>query len=777
KNLFTKLQATEKSASMLFNTSMKLSGITFDNLGLDGVNGDLFNYGALSDMAKKDLPSALNVLSQMYVKGQLNTQTMQKMFTARHFMEISNLLLDINGNTDAFVSKIAKGVDYTNDFAKKMFDINEQMKILSNNAKNGMSGAWGVSSNGMLGVIMGVNDILKEMNPMILKTVLSVVSIGGAFATAAIGAGLFMKVIAPLFAVAGAMTLGASIAATAVVLGVVGAEYVNIKKQTLDLNINLNKNLLLNKQIGAEIETRINMENLLKRTIDDSVSSRGEDLIMIEESSTIMGRLLEQHKDLKSLLEATSHFKPIDESFSLNRTEEEMVRIDKLKEDHLSVQSEEKQHNDKMLAMVGAYIKTADNLYSQQRKGQYSAHGLEGRVKDMKVIQVELDKIIDKGGSFKEFEEALSKQGVNPNALVNIFGTNWGEQSNKKLEGFILDKTKIAEQLKEVTGIVLEKNKEMNTAIEANNKAQNMLTARGNDALLRNFEAMNEYNGKAGVGGFFDLMDDAYVANLDTTISNLGKQKEELKKQIDEIRGLLALTPQGEEYKALDTDLQTKENILKELEEDSTFKEKQKKDGLKYDTTSLELQYKELEMNRENRDILFGIVKLEEDKIRIRATDPTNLSAIASIDTNINRDKYYLDWKLKNPNGKGGTKRGGKSGVKADSDYEMKYNNYIKENLSLELEIAKVMMTQGQQAMLTYKYKKEELEINKKLAHDESSFAKARLAETGFGGDITTAKGAQAALDSMYSQYGHTTKDEKLKNQFESLKVLTQALV
>ncbi|MGL5963863.1 MAG: hypothetical protein ACRCZ2_05640, partial [Fusobacteriaceae bacterium] len=76
------------------------------------------------------------------------------------------------------------------------------------------------------------------------------------------------------------------------------------------------------------------------------------------------------------------------------------------------------------------------------------------------------------------------------------------------------------------------------------------------------------------------------------------------------------------------------------------------------------------------------------------------------------------------------------------------------------------------------KYKKEELKINKDLASHESAFAKARLAETGYkGGDITTAKGAQGALDSMYKTHGHTTKDDGVKNQFEALKVLTQALV
>ena len=84
-------------------------------------------------MTKKDLPLALETISKMYMQGQLSTQTMQKMFTARHFMEISSLLIDINGNVDGFVNGIAKGVNYSDDFYKKMFDINKQWEQLKNN--------------------------------------------------------------------------------------------------------------------------------------------------------------------------------------------------------------------------------------------------------------------------------------------------------------------------------------------------------------------------------------------------------------------------------------------------------------------------------------------------------------------------------------------------------------------------------------------------------------------------------------------------------------------
>ncbi|MGL5100514.1 MAG: phage tail tape measure protein, partial [Fusobacteriaceae bacterium] len=130
KVLMTKLSATEASAKKLFNTAMQIGGIKFDiNTGDLGKGNKDLDFETISNLTKTDLPKALQIMSELYNTGKLSTQVMQKMFTARHFMEISNLFIDMAGNVDGFVASIAKGISYSNDFYKSTLNINTQLKL------------------------------------------------------------------------------------------------------------------------------------------------------------------------------------------------------------------------------------------------------------------------------------------------------------------------------------------------------------------------------------------------------------------------------------------------------------------------------------------------------------------------------------------------------------------------------------------------------------------------------------------------------------------------
>ncbi|MGL4211259.1 MAG: phage tail tape measure protein, partial [Cetobacterium somerae] len=83
KILFSKLISLEKSAKSLFNEDMAKSNIYVDNLGnlANSLTGSLLNADRLSELAQKNLPKAIELLSKLQLEGKLGITTLQKMFT------------------------------------------------------------------------------------------------------------------------------------------------------------------------------------------------------------------------------------------------------------------------------------------------------------------------------------------------------------------------------------------------------------------------------------------------------------------------------------------------------------------------------------------------------------------------------------------------------------------------------------------------------------------------------------------------------------------------
>lgn len=764
--MFGKMTAGEKSARMLFDTAMKINNIQMLDISGTGKKGELFNYEALSNMTKKDLPQALNVLSKMYIKGQLSTQTMQKMFTARHFMEISDLLISINGNIDDFVNGIAKGVSYSNDFYKKMFDVNEQMKLLKNNAQATFGGTGGGLSKALTGGMMILNDTLPNIN----KGMGSLIGNIGMVATVSVGALTSLKAIGSITALLKPLALNpitASIAGVTAGLTMVLKYIYEAKKETADIGININKNLLTVKQIEQSLKTESNIREVITRTVKDYTASQGASLLNIEEATTMTGLLLGKNQELKDLMESMSKIKPITEEMipKIDTTE-----LDNLKSDFRVIEETQRGITNEMLDSLQQFVDKLDKKANRKR-GAFAGvgstnsyiRGLKKDYQDALIIQEQYEKMVSEGLDLETFKKNISERGISDRFLANALGLSSVEKLNEELT-----KTgKIGEELKKRIQEVSEASKEsfkaMNEQITANNKAYNMAVSQLNQTKLKIFEKTGEYRGKKGAEGLFALYTESNIESFEAKNEAIGKQLEILSKRQEELS--------TKKTSKIITDEEISE--LKDLEKAIQSEEDKRKSLLELKEKSLQLSESEalkmfegIEANQTTMNMMFSILQLKTLISQIETVSPSEVKQIESL-------KALADEQMKLLR----ITSGEIQSKKRKTDYQLKYNNYVKENLSVELELVKILQTQGQQHLLSYEYKKKELELNKELLAQDVGLARKTLSETGYKNtNIKTSSQAQQALRDMYEKYGANTRDENIKKQFEALKILTQSL-
>lgn len=764
KNLFGKMVAGEKSARTLFDTAMKINNIQMTDLTGSGKKGELFNYEALSNMTKKDLPKALNILSDMYVKGQLNTQTMQKMFTARHFMEISNLLIGINGSIDDFVNGIAKGISYSNDFYKKMFDINEQAKLLRNNMQN----TFGGTGKGLSGALTGGMMILNDTLPNVNKGVGDFVGKLGTVATVSVGVLTSLKAITGVLNLLKPIALtpwGAGIATVASGLALVLERMYLAKKETADVGININKNLLTVKQIEQSLKVESNIRNVINNTLEDYKKSQGESLLYIEEATTMTGLLLGKNQELKDLMESVSKIKPI--------TDEMIPKIDtkelsNLKDEYRILEETQRGTMNEMFDSLELYISKIEKRVNKKR-GRFSGMGttssyIKGLRQDYKnalLVREQYEKMVNEGLDLQSFKKTLSEKGISDKFLADALGLNSVKELNEELAKTGETGEKLKSKIQEMSEVSKESFRAITEQITANNKAYNMVVSQMNQTRLKIFEKTGEFKGKKGIEGMFELFSDANVEAIKAKNETILKTIETLKERQDELgsKKISKIITEEElkEYEGIGKAIDIERQKLEDL---NSFKDK-----------SLELTkaenleaYKGITANQQTMSMLFNILQLKTLISTIPESETKQIEAlkalIADSETLLKITNEEIESKKRSVN------------------YQLKYNDYVKENLSVELELAKALQTQGQQNLLAYKYKKEELEINKKLLAQDVQLARTTLSETGYKNtDIKTAMQAQDALRGMYEKYGANVKDEKIKKQFESLKILTQSLV
>lgn len=764
KQLFGKMTAGEKSARTLFDTAMKINNIQMTDLTGSGKKGELFNYEALSNMTKKDLPKALNILSDMYVKGQLNTQTMQKMFTARHFMEISNLLIGINGSIDDFVNGIAKGISYSNDFYKKMFDINEQAKLLRNNMQN----TFGGTGKGLSGALTGGMMILNDTLPNVNKGVGDFVGKLGTVATVSVGVLTSLKAITGVLNLLKPIALtpwGAGIATVASGLALVLERMYLAKKETADVGININKNLLTVKQIEQSLKVESNIRNVINNTLEDYKKSQGESLLYIEEATTMTGLLLGKNQELKDLMESVSKIKPItDEMIPKIDTKE----LNNLKEEYRTLEETQRGTMNEMFDSLELYISKMEKRVNKKR-GRFSGVGttssyIKGLRQDYKnalFVREQYEKMVNEGLDLQSFKKTLSEKGISDKFLADALGLNSVKELNEELAKTGETGEKLKSKIQEMSEVSKESFRAITEQITANNKAYNMVISQMNQTRLKIFEKTGEFKGKKGVEGMFELFSDANVEAIKSKNETILKTIEALKERQEDLESKkiskMITDDELKEYEGIGKAIDIERQKLEDL---NSFKEK----SLELTKSENIEAYKGINTNQQTMSMLFNILQLKTLISTIPESETKQIEAlkalIADSETLLKITNEEIESKKRSVN------------------YQLKYNDYVKENLSVELELAKVLQTQGQQNLLAYKYKKEELEINKKLLAQDVQLARTTLSETGYNNkDIKTAMQAQDALRGMYEKYGANVKDVKIKKQFESLKILTQSLV
>lgn len=133
--LLTRLVTMEKTARNLFNKDVSNYKLDDKYMKVLGTSSNVLNADVLSQLARKDLPSALELMSKLKVEGVVTGQTLQKMFTQRHALDMEVFLGQINGDLQGIVNTVTKGKDYMADFEKQMYTFSNQLTLFQNNMK------------------------------------------------------------------------------------------------------------------------------------------------------------------------------------------------------------------------------------------------------------------------------------------------------------------------------------------------------------------------------------------------------------------------------------------------------------------------------------------------------------------------------------------------------------------------------------------------------------------------------------------------------------------
>lgn len=352
KNFYSRLSAAEKVARNMFDQEMKIGNVM-------GEDGKLFDYSALANLAQKDLPKAAEEMSKLYLNGKLSYQTLQKLFTARHFTEIITLLRQINGDVESFTNGLAKGIDYSNDMYKAMFNITEQSKLLKNNLKDAFQVSLQEGNKSLTGLMMIINDTFQEGNKNATEEVSSTDSALGnllvnlglttAEITALAGALTILKPIAmsavgALGAIGATVGVSAGAVAGAIVATLMGLNYVlkkvgdnayDTKKAISDLFNAMNttpkgiEELMKNVKI-IETDLDLTLKNINKINNTDLNS-------IIESNIGFRDVLSESNSELYDILENLDKINDVNKSLADVTLEEYRKEIDRLKESSKSL--------------------------------------------------------------------------------------------------------------------------------------------------------------------------------------------------------------------------------------------------------------------------------------------------------------------------------------------------------------------------------------------------------------------------------------------------------
>lgn len=757
KNMFSKISAGEKSAKLLFDQAMRINNIKVDS-------NEIFNFDKLSELSKKDLPRAVELLSKWYTEGKLSTQVMQKMFTGRHFMEISNALIQINGDIDTFVNGITKGVSYSADFDKNMLNINNQWKQFLNNV-NAMGQTMFVGDS-ITGILIGANSLLKTMNklnPQFREAIGSLTTLTSTFGLATLAVSSFKVALAPILKT-GVITQLANpyvlaIAGVVSALTVIGSAIKDTKTRIIDLNSNFDTTDGIIKNILKNSNSLNGSTQVLKNNLDNLSSVKPISL----DPTNILDMLISKSKDLKEVLDGLSNIK-------ISGQEEKGSLLQ-------SLGTIEEKFKKTYLDKIGEYEKKVDSIINKLSKSGRLIGATDVNPKKierlfkfyltMQDIQPDIEKRMD--ATYKKAKEL----GISVNSANKLLTTL---NNNKAL-------VEIRKQLKDLSE---ESNKYLEDSLSNVSDFQKQITA--NQEAMNKFEAF--YNKKV-----FELFEKTGKISFEGIsfegfegLSEIVKQGslQEIQSELDGIRlKIVGLKAEKEKLSKIEISSelysQSQKRIadidsgLKDLEKseiDITSKLEQRKNILKNINTE---QFKNIEYSKETAEIASAILALQVQMLDLESKGQLTSNLRTSYDLMLAKLKEMLLQEDKD--------------IKAQKErttYQIKYRNYLKENLDVELESLKIGKLKQEQEILTYTYKLKQLKLEKEVADAEKETAKEAFKNININKEwldrvknITDTKSGQNVINDFYKEFKNILKGEsgkEHKNFYEALSTYVSAI-
>lgn len=714
KNLFSRLSASEKVARNMFDSVMALNNVTID--------GKIFDYESLSQMAQKDLPKALETMSKLYIEGKLSSQVLQKMFTARHFQEISNILLEINGDVQQFVNTFAKGVDYANDFNKNMFNVNEQFKQLKNNIFAITSSGFKDIQNSMTGAMMIFNESMKSSNGEVSEIATGLGSIatkmgtiGITSATMITALGFFKQTIYPLMQAGGGAVASTLPILTAVLflLQEIVKSYYEQKKALLDIGLEMNKlPRELNKaERSIEMLTaRYNkFKNIVKEAGNIDLSNE------LEKTSTMLDLLLKQSKDFYDVLE-------VQESWKLIDVETELKSIDEVYNSYVNQAqiafNEIGMNSEKQMRQISEQM-----YYDFLRKSSPTAQDYLQKNIDIDFIEEMLNKYMEISAVSENIDKAREsvvlwakeQKNVDKSIMMSLLrsvSTETIDMFSKMSKG----REEYDEQMKSANdNMINETNRVLQNSqdtILAYNKSMGYL----NQELLKGFNktgfiqiAEETYS---GVDAIYTIMEksvtdttNGLINQYDRTISALTSKQDEISREAS----LRELTKE---------ELAIQENLNKQLEEYKNKRDELSKSKFYIGKDEFQDLFKDIDYNSKTSKLILEVAKAKEMLNKTISEEPDNKEKVEFwsrlLDIKQNElsvtDKIVKDEKNR-------------------TKYQLKKISFDKESLDLETELEKIGKSKTQQAIIEYQYKLKSLELSKDIAQEQIDMVKQQIAD------------------------------------------------
>ena len=768
KQMFGKMVAGEKTARTLFDQAMKTQNIM--------ENGKVLNFDYISELTKKDLPKALELLSKLYNTGKLNTQVMQKMFTARHFQEVSSLLSDINGDVEGFVNRMAKGVDQSDDFRKKMMDVAEQWKVLKNSVMSAFSVLGEFSIKALSGIVGMSQEVLNTLEDLGKGTVTGfigdIAQLSTGFLSLHTGIALSVKTLGTLKPIL-LNPLALKLTAIIALVATVGSLFQKVKERTLDFGLNSGKTFKGINDLSQEIK---GVENAVKDS-QDKIASMGvtdTTLTTFDALNSVLLTILGTSNDIVKALEAVGRYKTLD-SFK-ESAYEGVKEVEKELEEHIKKLEGYKRRRNAIISSM-KNILTGENNEFQKKSDA-------GTMEKQKKFVDEYTRIMEQSVSLTEKESRITNIGKalgfderESERMIRALS-----QYNKEFDVMAENISGTSERVKELHKNLAESRKGLEEQENINKDITDSYTAiLKNDlskiykdsGMLLLFED-NSLEALKGVEAIMSFYDDSISAVLESEMDAIERTKY---KKVEEYSEMLrntydqTMTDHIEDEYA--KEVGAIDDVAKGLE-GTMLEQKSIIESTRLEIIEFLKTIPHLDAFKEDT---LGYLQMKTTRNQL-AFNGGSASELEAIDRTIRIREERL--KLLNQKEQDRADKKSKT-EKKEKEYVLSYNRFLSDRLDLELEIAKIMQSQSKQSMLDYEYSKKKSELKSREAQDNIQDIRRSASDSGFNFDgFTNSAQVEAKLEEIRKQYGNKSKGEQgkiVKEEVDFLNKLGKAMV